>query len=125
MSVKFNPDILGDEDVQKVLTTIDTKLCRLADFIKGEALNFDALDVQREFVEQAKKALGVKELSVDWREVVAEAAILSGCLRFLLDVKPDYLEQTIKATRFPPEIATFILHAAVTARLGDPREQSE
>ena len=116
MPVLFEPDLLDDEDVQAVLTAIDSRLCNMADFVKGEAINFGNLDKQKRLVKEAQMMLGVDKLRFDWREVVADAATAAGCLNFLMGLKPLYLEQTIVATRFPVEVAVVILQAALTVR---------
>ena len=118
MPVQFNPDTLGDKDVQAILSMIDSKLEIFADFIKGDALNTGNLEKQRAIVEDAKKALGVHELKTDWRLVVAKAAITAGCLKVLMELDPDYLRATVVATRFPVEAVVVMMEGAMTAKLG-------
>lgn len=110
MAVHIDPDLLGDEDVQAVLTAIDDRLSNMADVIKGEALNPHGVLQVRELMEKI-----VAPTRHDWRSVVGEAAVIAGCLKVIVDLDWPHLRHTLIATKFPVETALLILEAAVEA----------
>ncbi len=110
MTVQLDPDILGDKDAQVILSVVDERLTKMADYAKGEAINWEGTMECREKMANLAKSAGMGK---DWRKVVGETAVISACLKMLMNLDPITLHHIIVHTNFPLETAALITSAAM------------